>query len=157
MNIRHYEAADREACIDIFESNTPRYFDPLELEDFNRWLDGKDRNILSYNTTKEEYFYVLEVENKIIACGGYYIPIDENRGNMVWGMVHEKFHKAGFGSALLSYRINEIKQNYPGYIISLDTTQHSFIFFEKLGFTVTAIQNNYYGENLDRYDMILKP
>jgi len=34
-----YEAADREACLALFDSHTPRFFDPLERGDFEQVLD----------------------------------------------------------------------------------------------------------------------
>ncbi|SVC90586.1 uncharacterized protein METZ01_LOCUS343440, partial [marine metagenome] len=40
--------------------------------------------------------------------------------------------------------------------IHLDTSQHTYRFFEKFGFIVKQISKNGYGERLDKYDMILK-
>ncbi len=40
--------------------------------------------------------------------------------------------------------------------IQLDTSQHTYRFFERFGFNVKQISKNGYGEGLDRYDMILK-
>jgi [ribosomal protein S18]-alanine N-acetyltransferase len=40
--------------------------------------------------------------------------------------------------------------------IHLDTSQHTYRFFEKSGFSVKKISKNGYGEGLDKYDMILK-
>nr|MBC8799133.1 GNAT family N-acetyltransferase [Pseudomonas congelans] len=36
--LRPYTLADRERCLDIFDSNVPRYFDPAEREQFARFL-----------------------------------------------------------------------------------------------------------------------
>jgi len=37
----------------------------------------------------------------------------------------------------------------------MDTTQHSFPFYEKHGFKLLKITPNYYTENLHRYDLEL--
>lgn len=154
MVIRKYKPSDRFECIEIFKSNMPLFFDPEELLDFEKWLNGKDQGILGYSNTIEEYYYVAELENKIIACGGFYIPKDEKRANMTWGMVDNKLHKKGIGQKLLEYRIKIINAQHPGYQISLDTTQHSYKFFEKMGFTLTKITKDFYVKGMHRYDMI---
>ena len=59
-------------------------------------------------------------------------------------------------SFLLKYRLNHIKNNYPDTEIHLDTSQHTYRFFEKFGFNVKQISKNGYGVGLDRYDMFLK-
>ena len=56
---------------------------------------------------------------------------------------------------MLGYRLNEIKNKYKDIEIHLDTSQHTYRFFEKVGFRVTQISKNGYGEGLDKYDMIL--
>ena len=69
-------------------------------------------------------------------------------------MVDSNFHKIGFGRRLTEYRIQKIKAKYPKCDILLNTTQHAFKFYEKFGFKITKITNDYYALGLDRYDMI---
>jgi ribosomal-protein-alanine N-acetyltransferase len=154
MNIRKYNIYDRQKCIEIFKSNMPLFFDPTELPDFEMWLNGQDKEQLAYKQTKAEYYFVAEIDNKIIACGGYYVPLKEQRANMVWGMVHNKEHKKGVGRKLMEIRIQHIQKLYPNYIISLDTSQYSFQFFERIGFATTKITNDFYATGLHRYDMV---
>ena len=45
--------------------------------------------------------------------------------------------------------------NYLDIQIHLDTSQHTYRFFEKFGFSVNQISKNGYGEGLDKYDMTL--
>jgi predicted GNAT family N-acyltransferase len=71
-------------------------------------------------------------------------------------MVDNGLHKQGFGRELLAYRINEIRDAYPGHTMFLDTSQHTFPFFEKMGFKVVKVTNDYYGPGLDRYDMEIR-
>lgn len=154
MKIRNYKPNDRQQCVAIFNSNAPLFFDPNELPDFEFWLNGQDEKRLAYRQTEVECFFVAELENNIIACGGYYIPREEQRANMVWGMVHNAAHRKGVGRTLIDFRIQQIHELYPEYAISLDTTQHSFHFFEKFGFATTKITADFYAKGLHRYDMI---
>jgi N-acetylglutamate synthase and related acetyltransferases len=149
MLIRLYTAADRQACIAAFKSNMPKFFMPDELTDFENWL-GK------VETTNESYF-VVEQDNEVIGCGGYYIEPDKQTARMTWGLVHNSLHKKGIGKALILHRIAAIKAIAPQCIIGLDTTQHSYTFFEKLGFVTTKITPDSYGEGMHRYDMELNP
>ena len=70
-------------------------------------------------------------------------------------LTHYKYHNQGYGSELLKYRIEHIKNNFSGVDIYLDTSQKTYKFFEKFGFIVKQISKNGYGEGLDKYDMIL--
>jgi len=155
MLIREYKATDRKACLDIFNSNMPLYFARHEFTLLENWLDSKDKNEIAYRNNIAEHFYVVEHDSKVAACGGFYIT-DNNKASMAWGMVNSALHKKGIGKEFLLYRIEEIKHLYPGIEISLDTSQHTYSFFEKIGFVVVKITKDGYGNDLDRYDMILK-
>ena len=61
----------------------------------------------------------------------------------------------GFGKKLFEYRFEIIKSKYPECHIILDTTQHTYQFFEKLGFSITQIRKDFYDVGLDRFDMRL--
>jgi N-acetylglutamate synthase-like GNAT family acetyltransferase len=155
MMIRMYQAADRNACLEIFHSNCPAgFFDPSEIKGLHHWLDNRDAGTIAHQTSAADFYYVTELDGKVIASAGFYILKDKPVANMAWGMVHNQYHKQGFGKQLLLYRIEQIKKHYPEYSISLDTSQHTYSFFERLGFTVTRITKDAYGPGLDRYDMI---
>ena len=154
MLIRPYVAADRQSCIAAFKSNMPRFFMPDELEDFGNWLKDVEENKI--NAPNEQYF-VVEQDNEVIACRGFSIYPKKQRAIMTWGLVHNSLHKKGIGKALILHRINAIRSIAPSVIIGLDTTQHSFSFFEKLGFVTIKITEDSYGEAMHRYDMELSP
>jgi N-acetylglutamate synthase-like GNAT family acetyltransferase len=153
VSIRPYLAKDRQACHAIFESNCPKYFDADEIVGLENWLNGQDSGQITYQTSSADYFYVLEENLEIQACGGFYIVKDKPNVNMVWGMVNQNHHKKGYGSLLFQHRINQIKMLYSEYKIVLDTSQHTYSFFEKFGFKIHKITKDEYGPGLDRYDM----
>jgi [ribosomal protein S18]-alanine N-acetyltransferase len=155
MIIKIYTTEYRQDCLAIFDSNCPKYFDVSEKKLLINWLNGLDSGIITYKNVASIYFYVLIHNGDAIACGGFYILQDKNIANMVWGMVHAAHHGNGFGKALFEYRIQQIKALFTKHAIVLDTSQHTFTFFKKLGFKVTNISPNGYGKGLGRYDMIL--
>jgi ribosomal-protein-alanine N-acetyltransferase len=157
MTIRNYKAGDHEACLDLFRSNVPKFFDPVEEEFFEQWLVGLDENRLAYSNTEEEHYYVVEENGKLQACGGYYIAKTTRQARMCWGMVDNKLHRKGIGRKFLEFRIAEIKKKHPGTQIALDTSQHSYQFFEKMDFKVQEILKDHYAPGLDKYEMSYIP
>lgn len=151
--IRAYEATDRQACLEIFDSNCPQYFDLSERKYIENWLMAQDDGRTTYPNSAEDRFYVLEHERKIVACGGFYLLKDDNAASISWGMVHSSHHKKGFGKALFQYRLDMVRSVRPGAEILLDTSQHTFGFFEKMGMKVKEVTKDGYGTGLDRYDM----
>jgi len=153
MTIRPYSPADRAACLAIFEGNMPRYFVPEELPGFARWLDAQDAGRLAYPESLAEPYFVVENDGQVVACGGLGVLLDQPLLTMAWGMVRHDLHGQGIGRALLRHRLQLAETAYPSYAVVLDTSQHTYPFFEKLGFQVTKITPDGYGPGLHRYDM----
>lgn len=154
-NIRNYTASDRNACMEVFKTNVPKYFTSEEVNEFDRFLT----KLSDLEALDNPFYYVLELDNRIIGCGGF----GEKEGidgiastTFVWGMVHNDYHKKGFGEKLLRFRLTEIRIQFPNRKAILDTTQFSYTFFEKYGFKTVKITENSYGEGMHRYDMVLE-
>jgi N-acetylglutamate synthase-like GNAT family acetyltransferase len=156
MIIRPYTPSDKPACIAAFKSNVPGFFSPAELPGFEEWLREQDARYTSPKKNNNEQYYVATLEEQVIGCGGYYIDIAKQEAAMTWGLITHALHKQGYGKKLFLYRVNVIQSICPLCRIRLDTTQHSYPFFLKLGFVVTNITKDSYGPGLDRYDMELK-
>jgi len=71
--IRPYRASDRAACIEVFRSNLPRYFDRSELPEFEAFL-----------ALPVGDYFVLEFGAAIVACGGCYVREGIGRLSWVW-------------------------------------------------------------------------
>lgn len=153
--IREYNIIDQPRCLKIFESNCPEFFEKEELTGFKLWLNGLNNHVLVYRNSGSDHYFVLEENNNVIACGGYYVEKERPNIIMAWGMVDRAFHRKGYGKQLFQYRIDEIHNSFPEHSIILDTSQHTYKFFQKFGFTVNNIIANGYGTGLDRYDMKL--
>ena len=154
LRIVPYDSKYFEQCIKIIQSNTPKYIDPSEHTDYKDYLSRPDAKNSIFDNGKT--YFVLFKDSDLVACGGYGLNKSQTKVVLAWGLVHRKHHNQGYGSQLLKYRLNHIKSNYPDIEIHLDTSQHTYRFFEKFGFSVIQISKNGYGEGLDKYDMILK-
>ena len=144
MRIKPYKQKYFDNCVDIIESNTPKYILPIEHLAFKNYLLKKNKT-----------YFVLFNGFNLVACGGYGINDSQTKAGLSWGLVDKKHHSQGIGSYLLRFRIENIKKKYPSVNIHLDTSQHTYKFFERFGFKVRKISKDGYGEGLDMYDMIL--
>ncbi len=148
--IREFETIDKEACLEAFQSNIPLFFTKDETVDFTRFLDTFQNKPLSNKT----YFYVVVLGHEIIGCGGF--GDKDNKGiiSLAWGLIHKDYHKKSYGEMLLKYRLYHINRLYPSKPVYIDTTQFTYGFFEKYGFEVTKITNDFYMDGMHRFDMI---
>lgn len=153
--IRPYLQNDKAFCLNIFKDNCPKYFGLNEFDDFNFWLD-LEFNSLSEDKSNIKKYFVLELNDQVIGCGGYVVNHELKLANMAWGMVDPKFHKQGYGKMLYEFRLNDIRTSFPDANVALDTSQHTYTFFERLGFKVEKITPDGYAPGLDKYDMVLQ-
>lgn len=141
---RQYSNADKKSCLKIFKSNVPLYFSSRETKEFEEWLP------------KMENYFVLEIDNKIIGSGGWFLK-DEQTAGLSYGIIRKKYQKQGWGRILLNFRLEIIKARHPQVKkIEIDTSQKTAPFFEHFGFSTESVHPQFYGEGLDKYVMGLK-
>ncbi len=156
VKIRLYNKLDKEQCLLAFKSNVPKFFTIEEIEDFDSFLDMLDAVEEDKNSIIKTSYFVVELNNNIIGCGGLGDKDNKQIVSLAWGLIHNEFHKMGFGEKLLTYRLAFIKEQFPLFPVVIDTTQYSYKFFEKYGFKTTQITNDYYTVGMHRYDMVLE-
>ena len=144
MKIIAYNSLYFNKCLSILESNTPEFIDTTEKSLF-----------IDFLSRKEIVYFILFKSKELIACGGYGYDNKKDSVVLSWGLVHNQFHKMGFGTHLLQYRLKHIMKNYPNTNIVLDTSQKTYKFYERFNFKVDKITRDFYGKGLDRYDMSL--
>ena len=144
MRIEPYQKEHFKTCMQIIQSNTPKYILPVEHLDYRNFLSRKHK----------KYFVFLK-NNVLVACGGYGFNKTKTQAGLSWGLVHRRYHKQGYGSHLIKFRLHHVKSIYPDIEIHLGTSQHTYGFFEKFGFKIKKITKNGYGKGLNKYDMIL--
>ena len=145
MHLRPYQPADFAQCLAIFDSNTPPYFAPHEQAEFAEFLQKSN----------DPYFVVTIAADRVIGCGGYYLYTAEPMAGLSWGMVANTYHGTGAGRFLLLARLQQLCQTTNAVAVVINTSQHTYGFFEKVGFVVDTITADGFAVGLDKYKMIL--
>ena len=142
MLVRAYTPADREACLAIFDSNTPPFFAANERDEFAQFLDEE-----------ADPYFVVESDGNIVACGGYFLIPRTPAAIVTWTMVTRGEHRRGWGRLLLQAIFERLCREPRVQVVKLQTSQHASGFFERLGFTTHNIVEHGYGPDLHRYGM----
>jgi ribosomal protein S18 acetylase RimI-like enzyme len=141
VKIREYNHTDKNDLIQILRINTPKYFSSAEEIDFINYLENEI-----------DVYYVLLVGNKIIGCGGINTK-NEMEGIISWGIIHPDFQGFSFGTLLLQHRITALRELKNCKTIHVRTSQLVFKFYEKNGFKLMKIVENYWAQGFHLYEM----
>lgn len=145
MRFQPYTPADRDACLAIFDANTPRSFAPSERADFLRWLEQP----------AGRYGVLLDEGGSVVGCGGIEIGPGGSVTGLVWAMLAPSHQRRGLGRRLVEERLRWIAAIPEAREIRMDTSQHALGFYEKVGFRVIEYQEDGYGPGLHRFDLSL--
>jgi GNAT superfamily N-acetyltransferase len=145
MDLRPYRPSDREACLAVFDSNAPRFFDASERAGFEAFLDAPDCA-----------YFAMEHEGALVGCGGYGFEENGKTASLVWGMVRADLHRRGLGRLLLLFRLREIGKTSGVELVRVATSQLTAPFFQKQGFKAISVQKDGYAPGIDRIEMLMK-
>src|SRR5260370_3139072 len=145
MQYRAYHPADRAACLAICDSNAERFFSPEDRDAFAAFLDAP-----------QGHFGVLCEDNgEVVGCGGIGTRDDGQTAVLTWGMVRADRHGQGLGRALALARLLRLIDLVEVTRVTINTSNETVGFFEKLGFRVVKVTPNGYRAGLDRCDLEL--
>ena len=157
VTIRPYEPADRAACVANFTSNVPEFFTVPEIDQYAAWLDYLEyKENPDPEERKHQFYFVFLLNDSIIGAGGFGYDPALNVATFAWGFIARQHQKKGYGKNLFLFRKDKIEELFPQAAIVLDTTQHSFRFFEQFGFVTEKYTPDGYALGMHRYDMRLK-
>jgi len=145
-----YSASNFDQCVNIFKSNIPEYFAKNELSEFQDYLN----NISKTKDGWTDSFFILKRDKKLVGCAGIGLNKSKKIATLSWGMVDVNYHRNGFGTLLTNYRLNLLKSVNLNLEISLDTSQYSYLFYEKFGFKIVDIEHDGYEKGMHKYYMI---
>lgn len=137
MRFRPFTSDDLNAVVEIFRSNIPKYFG-AEEESFLR----------DFLAEYPDDYFVGEVEGDLIAAGGVALNADDTV-SLCWGMVHADDLGTGLGRKLTEFRIEKSLDKFGGRPLVTRTSQHTQVFYEKLGFRLIAHNPNGHGPGID--------
>lgn len=141
-----YTPAERDACLALFDANTPNWFAPFEREQYASFLDEEPG----------AYFVMRDAEGRVAGAGGIELEAGRGVGWLTWGMVDPARHGQGLGKALLEYRLEQLRANLHIRRVCIDTSQLAAPFYEKYGFVSQRIIPDGYTKGLHRHEMELR-
>ncbi len=144
---RTYQAEDMAGCLALFDSNTPRFFDVSERDSFVGFLQDQ---------ALRWPYQVIELDGRIVGCGGHAVEPDGVSVALCWGMVDNDLHGQGLGRVLTEARIAAARGT-PGITrVILNTSQHTQGFYARFGFEVETVTPDGFAPGIDRWDMVLR-
>ena len=135
----------QNAVINLIRLNIPKYFAPTEETDLNYYLDHE-----------RELYYVLLFDGQIVGCGGINFEDNKTTGKISWDILHPQYQGKSLGSQLLKYRIEKIKVIDSIQKITVRTSQLAYKFYEKQGFELNEVKEDYWAKGFDLYRMEYK-
>jgi [ribosomal protein S18]-alanine N-acetyltransferase len=140
--IRTFTSSDLRSILAIFDRLSPEFFHPNEKVDLERYLGFEI----------EDYF-VWEENGIILASGGinYFPEIKEAR--ISWDLVCPEYQRKGLGMKLMIYRLNQIQRKGGFQNVVVRTSQMAWRFYEKNGFILKEVQNDFWATGYDLYQM----
>ncbi len=140
--IRPFVATDADACLTLFDSNVPRYFDSSERSGFADFLEQPDG-----------HYFVIEQDSEVCGCGGF-VKAERGQARFTWGMVDNARHGAGLGRMLAEYRLQAIEASGEFQEAELSTTPQIAPFFAKFGFETVGVEKDGFAPNMDKVQMV---
>lgn len=137
ISIRPFDyEKDVKGVLEVFDANTPKYFNPHERD----WFE-------SYLKTEIEDFFVVENENFIIGAGG--LNYEKEWAVLSWGFIHPSHHGKGIGTIMTKHRIQHLLSTQKYSTLVVRTSQLTEGFYSKMGFHVVERKTNYWGGGMD--------
>lgn len=140
--IREYQPQHRDQVIHLLRLNVPEYFAPEEEAELIRYLDKEI-----------EHYYVVELDRRIVGSGGINYAENGTIGVISWDIFHPDYQDRSLGTRLVKYRIEKLKADGQVRSIVVRTSQMTYKFYEKQGFTLMEIVKNYWADGFDMYFM----
>jgi ribosomal-protein-alanine N-acetyltransferase len=142
MQIRAYTPLDKEKILELLRLNTPGYFSPNE-----------EKDLVNYLEHHLEYYYVIEIGNEVLGCGGINLVDDGITAKLSWDIIHPKTHGKGLGTELTKHRIKKVKEMDHIKILVVRTTQLAYKFYGRFGLKLKTVEKDYWEKGFDLYYM----
>ena len=140
--IRRYISSDKESLLKIFKRNVPEFFDKNEIKDFEKYLEQRAATYLT-----------IEVNHTIVGGTGYYVNEHDKSGRITWIFFDPSYSGQGLGKQSVEYCLKLLSKDNSVEKFIVTTSQFAYKFFEKFGYSITKIEENYWGKGLDLYEM----
>jgi len=140
--LRPYHPYDLKRVLELFRKNVPDYFAAAEEHTFLKYLDQF-----------ADTYYIVENHHRIIGGGGYHLTDEPDTVRLSWQFIDPAFHKMGFGREVTAFLLRTVSANDNIRRVTVWTSQYAYGFYEKFGFTTHNVKKDYWGKDLDLYEM----
>lgn len=142
MEISTYKPTDKAAVLNLITLNTPSFFAIHERDELDEYL-------MKYI----ELYYIVRHQGEIVGAAGINFENNGQHATMSWDIIHPDFQGKGIGSLLVKHRF-AILAGYPKVRKILSrTSQLTYPFYEKHGFTTVDTKKDHWAPGLDLYAM----
>jgi len=147
MEIIDFNVNNLDDLVSIMQSNIPIYFAEHEVSEFKSF----------FTDNQESYkYWIATKDNKVVAGAGIAYNEKLTEGYLCWGMVQNELRCQGIGTVLTKMRIEDAKKTLGvGGKIICKTTQHSYTYYQKMGFKLLFTVDNHWTEGMHLYEMEL--
>lgn len=145
FHIRPYAESDKPFLLEILQKNIPTYFAPDELPDLVHYLDQE-----------VEAYFVVEAAGVVVGAGGINFRPEERAAYLSWDFLDPAIQGKGAGTQLWLYRAEFLRTIFDLEKVVVRTSQKAWRFYEKLGFELKCIEENYWAPGFDLYYMEVK-
>ncbi len=142
IEIRPYIPSDQAAVLELFDANTPLYFDKTER-----------KGLIDYLENEREDYFVVEEDEKLMGAGGINYELQTKTAVISWDIIKPSEHGKGIGRKLTEHRIQHINTKQEIDKIVVRTSQHTYKFYEKMGFKLLKVEKDYWADGFDLYYM----
>ena len=156
MHFRPYALVDIDPVVEIFRSNIPKYFGPIEEPGLRNFLYALSGDPAAGESGRDVDYFVGELDAEVVAAGGIALN-DDQTVSLCWGMVRSDLIGKGLGRELTDFRIQRAREKFGSLPLVISTSQHTAGFYEKFGFRLTSHQPDGFGPGIDTCKMRLDP
>ena len=141
-HLRPYTAADRAACLALFDANVPEFFAPNERTDFAAFLEAVPGD------------YRVCVEGAQV-LGAFGVFKHDGEGSLRWILIDPRRQKAGLGSWIMADVLRQMRE-LPLACVHIAASHKSAPFFARFGAQRMRETPDGWGPGMHRIDMELK-
>ena len=142
MEVVKYTKEDNKAVLKLFDLNTPQYFSLSERKD-----------LIHYLHKETEDYFVVKIDGEVVGAGGINYLWKQKIARISWDMIHPDKQGQGIGSFLTKHRLAQISKNEKISTVEVRTSQHTHLFYEKMGFILKTTEKDYWAPGFDLYAM----
>lgn len=141
---RCYAASDKDACLELFDENTPEFFAPNERPDYASFLDScPDKYELCF------------IDDSIAGAFGL-LGNGLHRRSLNWILLSPARQGLGIGTAIMS-RVMDLARSSNLRLVEIAASHKSAPFFAKFGAIEVSVTDNGWGPGMHRVDMVIDP